>query len=72
MAEFVNVKCPKTGRPMIRKTGRFGPFLTTLLEDGESNDVGIILNIDKKGHVTAPSPAAARDRPAVPDVRERR
>ncbi len=54
-AEFVDVKCPKTGRPMIRKTGRFGPFLTTHLEDGESNDVGMILNIDKKGFVTAPS-----------------
>jgi DNA topoisomerase-1 len=54
-AEFVNVRCPKTGRPMIRKTGRFGPFITTVLEEGEPNDVGIILNIDKKGHVTAPS-----------------
>lgn len=54
-AEFVNIKCPKTGRPMIKKTGRFGPFVTTILEDGESNDVGIILNIDKKGYVTAPS-----------------
>ena len=53
--EFVNIKCPKTGRPMIKKTGRFGPFVTTMLEDGEKNDVGIILNIDKKGHVTAPS-----------------
>ncbi|MEM0983009.1 MAG: DNA topoisomerase [Planctomycetota bacterium] len=55
-AEFVNVRCPKTGRPMIRKTGRFGPFITTMLEDGESSDVGMILNIDKKGFVTAPSP----------------
>ena len=55
-AEFVNIKCPKTGRPMIRKTGRFGPFVTTILEDGETNDIGIILNINKKGHVTAPSP----------------
>ncbi len=54
-AEFVDVRCPKTGRPMIRKTGRFGPFLTTHLEDGEPNDVGMILNIDKKGFVTAPS-----------------
>ncbi|MEM1184737.1 MAG: type I DNA topoisomerase [Planctomycetota bacterium] len=54
-AEFVNVKCPKTGRPMIRKTGRFGPFITTVLEDGESNDVGIILNLDKNGKVSAPS-----------------
>ncbi|MCA9278286.1 MAG: type I DNA topoisomerase [Phycisphaeraceae bacterium] len=54
-AEFVNVRCPKTGRPMVRRTGRFGPFLTTVLADGESNDIGMILNIDKKGHVTAPS-----------------
>ncbi len=55
LAEFVDVKCPKTGRPMIRKTGRFGPFLTTPLEEGESQDVGLILNIDKRGHVAAPS-----------------
>ncbi len=55
MAEFVDVKCPKTGRPMIRKTGRFGPFLTTPLEEGETNDDGLILNIDKNGYVNAPS-----------------
>lgn len=55
MAEFVDVKCPKTGRPMIRKVGRFGPFLTTPLEEGETNDDGMILNIDKKGYVNAPS-----------------
>ncbi len=63
-AEFVNVRCPKTGRPMVRKTGRFGPFLTTLLEEGESSDVGIILNIDKQGRVTAPSvPPLETDEP---------
>jgi DNA topoisomerase-1 len=63
-AEFVDVKCPKTGRPMIRKTGRFGPFLTTPLEEGESQDVGLILNIDKKGQVAAPSvPALLTDLP---------
>ncbi len=55
MAEFVDVKCPKTGRPMIRKMGRFGPFLTTPLEEGETNDDGLILNIDKNGFVNAPS-----------------
>ena len=55
-AEYVNVRCPETGRPMVRKTGRFGPFITTILEEGESTDVGVILNLDKKGHVTAPSP----------------
>ena len=55
LAEFVDVMCPKTGRPMIRKTGRFGPFLTTPLEEGETNEDGMILNIDKKGFVNAPS-----------------
>ncbi|MFG0284853.1 MAG: DNA topoisomerase [Phycisphaerales bacterium JB039] len=55
-AEYVNVQCPKTGRPMVRRTGRFGPFLATDLREGESQDIGMILNIDKKGHVTAPSP----------------
>lgn len=57
-AEYVNIRCPKTGRPMIRRSGRFGPFVTTLLEEGESADTGIILNIDKKGFITAPSPPA--------------
>ena len=57
-AEYVNIRCPKTGRPMIRKTGRFGPFVTTLLEEGEAQDFGLILNIDKKGFVKAPSPPA--------------
>lgn len=64
LAEFVDVRCPKTGRPMVRKTGRFGPFLTTPLEEGETQDVGMILNIDKKGYVTAPSvPALETDLP---------
>ncbi|KAA0214023.1 MAG: type I DNA topoisomerase [Leptolyngbya sp. PLA3] len=55
-AEFVNIRCPKTGRPMVKRTGRFGPFVATLLEEGEDQSNGVILNIDKKGHVTAPSP----------------
>jgi DNA topoisomerase I len=55
-AEYVDVRCPKTGRPMVRRTGRFGPFLATMLEQGEDQSVGMILNIDKKGHVVAPSP----------------
>ena len=55
-AEFVNVRCPRSGRPMIRRTGRFGPFLATVLEEGESaEDIGMILNLDKKGKVQAPS-----------------
>ena len=55
-AEFVDVRCPTTGEPMIRKTGRFGPFLTTLAREGESASDRPILNIDKQGRVTAPSP----------------
>jgi DNA topoisomerase-1 len=55
LAETVDVACPKTGRAMVRKTGRFGPFLATPLEKGEEQSMGIILNIDKKGKVNAPS-----------------
>lgn len=58
-AEYVNIRCPKTGRPMMRKTGRFGPFVTTYFPDDvdeHTRKSGMILNIDKKGHITAPSP----------------
>jgi DNA topoisomerase-1 len=55
LAETVDVACPKTGRAMVRKTGRFGQFLATPLEKGEEQSMGIILNIDKKGKVAAPS-----------------
>jgi DNA topoisomerase-1 len=55
-AEYVNVACPETGRPMVRKTGRFGPFITTATKEGEPATAGLILNLDKKGHVKAPSP----------------
>ncbi len=54
--DVINVRCPKTGLPMARRTGRFGPFLATILPEGAEQDEGIILNIDKKGFVTAPSP----------------
>lgn len=53
--EYVDVRCPKTGRPMVHRTGRFGPFIATDLAEGESLEDGQILNLDKKGHVTAPS-----------------
>ncbi len=55
-AEYVNVRCPQTARPMIRKTGRFGPFITTELKEGEPQDTGVILNIDKKGKIKGPTP----------------
>lgn len=53
--EYVDVRCPRTGRPMVHRTGRFGPFIATDLAEGESPEDGLILNIDKKGHVVAPS-----------------
>jgi len=53
--EYVDVRCPKTGRPMVYRTGRFGPFIATDLAEGESPEDGLILNIDKKGYVVAPS-----------------
>ncbi|MEM8835701.1 MAG: DNA topoisomerase [Planctomycetota bacterium] len=55
-AEYVNVRCPQSGKPMIKKTGRFGPFITTEVEEGESLSDALILNLDKKGKVKAPSP----------------
>ncbi|MEL6739071.1 MAG: DNA topoisomerase [Planctomycetota bacterium] len=55
-AEFVDVRCPQTGRPMVKRTGRFGPFIATHREDDEPRDFGLILNLDKKGYVVAPSP----------------
>ena len=59
LAEYVNVACPVTGRPMVRKTGRFGAFLATPLEEGEkAGEVGVIVNIDKKGHVAPKAPPA--------------
>ncbi|MCW5755965.1 MAG: type I DNA topoisomerase [Phycisphaeraceae bacterium] len=62
--EYVDVRCPRTGRPMVYRTGRFGPFIATDLAEGESPEDGLILNIDKKEHVVAPSvPALTTDLP---------
>jgi len=69
--EVVNVRCPKTGRPMVKRTGRFGPFLATQLKDGEGPDAGMILNIDKKGFVTAPSPPPLETDQTCPKCEER-
>jgi DNA topoisomerase-1 len=57
LAAYVNIACPATGRPMIKKTGRFGDFLVTPLEEGESADeVGVIVTIDKKGYAAPKTP----------------
>ncbi|MFI4872739.1 MAG: type I DNA topoisomerase [Phycisphaerales bacterium JB061] len=56
-AEYVNIACPVTGRPLIKKSGRFGDFLATPLEEGEvAGEVGVIVNIDKKGFAAPKAP----------------
>jgi DNA topoisomerase I len=57
-AETVDIACPKCGGPMTRRTGRFGPFLGCARYGDKKNPCDGILNIDKKGHVVAPSPPA--------------
>jgi DNA topoisomerase I len=55
-AELVDVACPKCGNAMTRRTGRFGPFLGCARYGDKNDPCDGILNIDKKGHVVAPSP----------------
>lgn len=56
-AEYVNIACPVTGRPLIKKSGRFGDFLATPLEEGETaEETGVIVNIDKKGFAAPKAP----------------
>lgn len=54
-AETVNVMCPKCGRAMTKRVGRFGPFLGCSGYSDKENPCDGLLNIDKKGKVTAPS-----------------
>ncbi|MBX3388574.1 MAG: type I DNA topoisomerase [Phycisphaeraceae bacterium] len=54
-AETVNVQCPKCGRAMTKRVGRFGPFLGCSGYSDKENPCDGLLNIDKKGKVTAPS-----------------
>jgi len=53
--EATNVACPRCGEAMIKRSGRFGPFLGCARYGDEENPCDGILNLDKKGHVTAPS-----------------
>ncbi|MEO0514774.1 MAG: DNA topoisomerase [Planctomycetota bacterium] len=49
--ELTDILCPEDGKPMIRRTGRFGPFLAS----SNYPDVQYILKLDpKKGHVVLP------------------
>ena len=54
-AETTGVACFKCGAPMIKRTGRFGPFLGCSRYGDEKDPCDGILNLDKKGFVTAPS-----------------
>src|SRR5690606_16558576 len=65
-ADWANVACVKCGGPMVRRTGRFGPFLGCARYNDEHNPCAGILNIDKKGFVTAPSqPPLVTDLPCA-------
>jgi DNA topoisomerase-1 len=57
-AETVNVACAKCGAPMTRRTGRFGVFLGCSRYNDKSAPCDGLLNLDRKGHVVAPSPPA--------------
>ncbi|MEL7088738.1 MAG: topoisomerase DNA-binding C4 zinc finger domain-containing protein, partial [Planctomycetota bacterium] len=48
---LTDILCPEDGQPMIRRTGRFGPFLAS----SNYPEVQYILKLDpKKGHVVLP------------------
>ncbi len=57
-AELVNIACPKCGGAMNKRTGRFGPFLGCARYGDKKNPCSGILNLDRTGHVVAPSPPA--------------
>ena len=49
--ELTDILCPEDGKPMIRRTGRFGPFLAS----SNYPEVQYIIKLDpKKGHVVLP------------------
>ncbi len=51
--ELTDILCPEDGAPMIRRKGRFGPFLAS----SNYPEVQYILKLDpKKGHVVLPKP----------------
>ncbi len=54
-AETVDVACPKCGSAMTKRVGRFGPFLGCSKYNDKAAPCDGILNLDKKGRVTAPS-----------------
>jgi DNA topoisomerase-1 len=54
-AETVDVACPKCGGAMTKRVGRFGPFLGCSKYNDKKDPCDGILNLDKKGRVTAPS-----------------
>lgn len=55
-AEFVDAACPTCAGVMTRRTGRFGVFLGCARFNDKVSPCNGLLNLDKKGHVVAPSP----------------
>ncbi len=54
-AETVDVACHKCGAAMTKRVGRFGPFLGCSNYNNKERPCDGILNLDRKGKVTAPS-----------------
>ncbi|MFN9992974.1 MAG: type I DNA topoisomerase [Phycisphaerales bacterium] len=54
-AETVDVACIKCGSAMTKRVGRFGPFLGCSRYNDKERPCDGLLNLDKKGKVTAPS-----------------
>ncbi|MCC6659715.1 MAG: type I DNA topoisomerase [Phycisphaerales bacterium] len=55
-AGAVDVACPRCGSPMTSRVGRFGPFLGCSKYNDKTDPCQGILNLDRTGHVVAPSP----------------
>jgi DNA topoisomerase-1 len=55
VGDLVDIACPKCGGAMTRREGRFGPFLGCARYGNKESPCDGILNIDRKGYVTAPS-----------------
>ena len=64
--DCTNVACHKCGRPMSKRTGKFGVFLGCTGYGDKANPCDGILRVDKKGHVQAPSMPPYVPDPAVP------
>jgi DNA topoisomerase-1 len=47
LPQLTNIACPRCGDPLVKKTGRYGPFLAC----GKYPECDGIVNLDRQGHV---------------------